>query len=641
MRPTAGPDLAHPDFDRAGVAAAWSAFVDARPFAGAVRPLVVDSWRRSRAAGVDARGPCGPPIAGTELERRLVANRELLSAGDHTWQLLAESLVASENIFIVTDVDGVILDVRGNDEFVAAAAERNTGRGCDWSEGASGTNAIGTALALERPVIVRSSEHYVEAAKVWDCAASPIRDLVDGAIIGVLDVTSVGNLSDSHTLALAVTAAHQIEHTLHAQALARSVQLLNWYRTLGAQWHQRPAVLVDRKGRLLRIGEQAAPLVESGSAPFAIQDGRPSPTDGQAFTVADVLPYTPPPDFEAAAGDAWHGGVVVLAATGSRDGSRTAAGPDPAFSRIVTADPEMRELMHRAGRMARAASPILLLGETGSGKELFAAAIHDCSPVADGPFVAVNCGTLTHELAASELLGYEAGAFTGAAPRGRAGKFELADGGTLFLDEVGELPPDVQVSLLRVLQDNVVVRVGGHEPRQVRVRVIAATHRDLERDAAAGRFRSDLLFRLRVLALTLPPLRERRGDIPLLVTHYLDRLQETYGLGARRLSADLLDVLDHYGWPGNVRELHGLLESLYILSDRPLLTPADLPQDFGGGAAAAPRARAAAPSLESLERQAIVAAIEDAGRNMTAAARRLGISRSTLYRKLRHYGIER
>ncbi len=635
-------------FDRSAVAEAWQAFVEQRPHAAAeVRELIAESWRRSAAGGVPARGAWAPPAGDEQAIGALVRDhRELLTAAEHTWQLLSESLAASDNVFVVASPDGVILDVLGSEEFVAAAAQQHVGPGRDWSEAASGTNAIGTALVLDRPTIVRSTEHYCEAAKIWDCAASPIRDLTDGTLIGVLDVTSVGDLSDSHTLALAVTAAHQIEHTLHAQELARSVQLLNWYRSEAPRWHDRQALLLDRKGRIVRSNEAAQDVIAANALTITMRGGKPDLDDAQPARLVKTVPYHPPAEL-ANDGDAsaWHGGVAIIESRVPAGGQGPAAGRadrarlHSAFERIATADPAMIALMRQAERMARANSPILLNGETGSGKELFARAVHESSAVADHAFVAVNCGTLTRELAASELLGYEAGAFTGASAKGRRGKFEEADGGTLFLDEIGELPPDVQVHLLRVLQDNVVVRVGGNLERHVNVRIIAATHRDLERDAADGRFRSDLLFRLRVLSLNLPPLRERRADLGLLIARYLQRLQATYGLGAKTVSPDLLELLGRYSWPGNVRELHGLLESMYILSDRALLTPAELPDGFviDGGLAA----RSASPArLNDVERELIVREIARHRHNMSAVARQLGISRSTLYRKIKQYGID-
>lgn len=642
------------EFDRRVAMAAWTSFVDGRPFArAAVRDVVFDSWRRSRELGVDARSRTPAVIEGAAaLDERLAANRELLIAAHHTWQLLAESLVASDNVLIVADAAGTILEVRGNPEFVRAAELQSVLPGRDWSEPVSGTNAIGTALVLGRPVIIRSVEHYCEAAKIWDCAASPIHDLTDGTVVGVLDVTSVGDLSGEHTLALAITAAHQVEYMLHSQALARSVQLLNWHRAVGARWSDRPVVLLDNKARILRANDIAQAALDGSTLGFDLRDALPVIRTGEGLHILETLRYEPPADLgNDPPLNRWHGGLVALAiesdrVSADRSGSQHLIDRNthPAFRRIVTATPTVLDLMRQAERMARANSPILLTGETGTGKELFARAIHESSAVTDGPFVAVNCGTLTRELAASELLGHVAGAFTGASNKGRLGKFELADGGTLFLDEIGELPLDVQVHLLRVLQDNVVVPVGGNQERVVSVRIIAATHRDLERDAEDGRFRTDLLFRLRVLVLTLPPLRARRDDIPLLIEQSLQIMQSTYGLGTRNVTGELISALVEHPWPGNVRELRGLIESMYTLSDRPLLTPRDLPEGFTTAVTdrtfTAPSATTRA-HLDAVERDAILESIARCAHNMTEAAKHLGISRSTLYRKMKHHAIAR
>lgn len=642
------------EFDRRQAMDTWSAFVDGETFSrAAVRDIVFESWQRSRECGIDARSVDPARVEhGAAFAARKAANDALLVAADHTWQLLSESLIASDNVLIVADRTGTVLDVRGNEEFVRAAEQQHILPGRDWSESAGGTNAIGTALVLEQPVIVRSVEHYCAAAKIWDCAAAPIRDLADGTIVGVLDVTSVGDASDKHTLALAITAAHQVEYMLHSQALARSVQLLNWYRSVEARWHNHALVLLDDKTRLVHANDNAQAVYDESALEFELLDAQPVLSRNNSARILDVLRYEPPADLvNHASLGAWHGGLVSLAIstdissrTRSHAQHSTECDTHHAFRRIVTATPAMFELMQQAERMARANSPILLCGETGTGKELFARAIHDCSNLADGPFVAVNCGTLSRELAASELLGHVAGAFTGASNKPRAGKFEVADGGTLFLDEIGELPLDVQVHLLRVLQDNVVVPVGGNDEHRVNVRVIAATHRDLDRDATDGRFRTDLLFRLRVLILDLPPLRARRNDIPLLIEHALHVLQSTYGLGAREVAKELLDTLVRHPWPGNVRELRALIERMYILSDRPLLTRSELPQGFSIQAEehnSAPSAVTPRAELDAVEREVILESIVNSAYNMSTAAKLLGISRSTLYRKMKRHGIER
>lgn len=627
------------------VTEAWYQFItDGRPATGKVRPDIAESWQRSVESGVQPRGQCAPLVTAQSLEQRRQQNSELLNASEHTWRLLSDSLMASDNVFVVADAAGVILDVRGNSEFVAAAARQYCGPGRNWDESVSGTNAIGTALIRKQPTIVHSNEHFVEAAKAWDCAAAPIHDLADGSLIGILDITSVGDLSDHHSLALAVTAAHQIEHALHSQALAHSVQLLNWYRNAVIPWQHHDALLLDGKGRVIRATASVQSAIDTNAMTFPIIESRPQPGINSEIKIIEVQPYRPPADtLNPDNANKWHGGLVRISAQQVAPKQPAITASNPAFQRISTADPGMLAVIHQAERMAKASSPILLEGETGTGKELFANAIHASSELDSGPFVAVNCGTLTKELAASELLGYEAGAFTGAAVNGRQGKFEQADGGTLFLDEIGELPADVQVHLLRVLQDNVVVRLGGNTERTVRVRIIAASLRDLQHEVDQHHFRADLLFRLRVLALKLPPLRERPGDIELLIQQQLQQLQARYGLGTKIVSDDLMAILQQHVWPGNVHELHGLIESLYILSDRRILTQADLPESFQLGQEPQRVNASFVPAsgrLEQLEHQAIAEEIARQQHNMSAVARSLGISRSTLYRRVKQLGIK-
>jgi transcriptional regulator with GAF, ATPase, and Fis domain len=298
---------------------------------------------------------------------------------------------------------------------------------------------------------------------------------------------------------------------------------------------------------------------------------------------------------------------------------------------------------------------VLLRGETGTGKELVAHAIHINSPREARPFVRVNCAALAPGILESELFGHEKGAFTGAVER-RPGRFELADGGTLFLDEVGDLPPEVQVKLLRVLQEREFERVGGSATVKVDVRVISATHRDLESLIAEGRFREDLYYRLNVFPINLPPLRDRIEDLPRLVDHFVARFSRSTGKQVRAFDASALAALAAYSWPGNVRELENVVERAIIVSRGPEVTAVDL--DFGRRAAmqqnasgpipATPTAPASAQAsskplqarLHEQERAEIVAAIERNAGNIAGAARALGINRSTLYYRLRKHGLE-
>lgn len=329
----------------------------------------------------------------------------------------------------------------------------------------------------------------------------------------------------------------------------------------------------------------------------------------------------------------------------------------------------MRQQITLAQRVAAYSVPVLILGETGTGKELFAQAIHESSPRAGKPFVAVNCGAISKELANAELFGHEKGAFTGA-DKARPGHFKEAHGGTLFLDEVGELPLDMQVKLLRALQESEIDPVGAKRPVKVDVRILSATNRDLTNAVKDGRFREDLFYRLNVFPIEAPSLRERRSDIPALVDAFVRRFNVEEGKRVIGATAEAMSLLEAYDWPGNVRQLENTVYRAIVLADGPYLTPLDFPAISGlkyappaeGEAAPAPvhtpadaasaaSGEAEAPvrildhrghlrTLEEIERDLIQLAIEIYSGHMTEVAKRLGIGRSTLYRKVRDQGLE-
>ncbi|HVS17515.1 MAG TPA: sigma-54 dependent transcriptional regulator [Planctomycetota bacterium] len=317
------------------------------------------------------------------------------------------------------------------------------------------------------------------------------------------------------------------------------------------------------------------------------------------------------------------------------------------FGQIVGDAPALREVLQKVEQVAPTGSTVLLRGETGTGKELVAHAIHINSTREGKPFVRVNCAALAAGVLESELFGHEKGAFTGAVAR-RPGRFELADGGTLFLDECGDIPPDVQVKLLRVLQEREFERVGGTDTVRVDVRVISATHRDLEDLIAQGKFREDLYYRLNVFPITLPPLRDRTEDLARLVEHFVGKFNRVTGKQVRGFDQSALAAMAQYGWPGNVRELENVVERAIIVARGAEVTATDL--DFGRRASAAPpstpapaagvSARPLQARLHDQERTEIVAAIERNQGNIAQAARQLGINRSTLYYRLRKHGLD-
>ena len=309
--------------------------------------------------------------------------------------------------------------------------------------------------------------------------------------------------------------------------------------------------------------------------------------------------------------------------------------PLPLRHGMYTGAPEMEPILRLIERAARTDCTVLVRGETGSGKELVARAIHAASARARRPFLAVNCATLSPTLLESELFGHVRGAFTGAIAD-HDGLFKRADKGTLFLDEIAEMPLDIQARLLRVLEDRTFVPLGGTKPVRSDVRLISATHRALRDETAAGRFREDLRYRIRVVPLFLPPLRERTGDVERLVWHLIERGNEG---GLRRIDGvrrAAMELLVRHPWPGNVRELRNVIEYAYVVGDGPVLELADLPPELRGEPPPGRRAR----SLAERERERIVAALDAHRGHKGEAARALGISRSTLWRKLYQHGLE-
>jgi DNA-binding NtrC family response regulator len=307
---------------------------------------------------------------------------------------------------------------------------------------------------------------------------------------------------------------------------------------------------------------------------------------------------------------------------------------------VISKNPRMRQILELAAQVASLRSTVLIQGESGTGKELIARAIHTSGDRAQKPFVAVSCAALAETLLESELFGHEKGSFTGATERKR-GKFEMADGGTIFLDEIGDISPKLQVDLLRVLQERCFYRVGGSEEVRVDVRVIAATHVNLQLAVSEGKFRDDLFYRLNVIEIRIPPLRERREDIPLLVRHFMERLSHELGKDVGEISQGALKILIDYNWPGNVRELENAVERALVTCKGQELTDEDFSFLALNGLASKAWSVPAGMTLQEMEKQLIVATIERTGGNIKESASILGIDRSTMYEKIKRYEISR
>lgn len=314
------------------------------------------------------------------------------------------------------------------------------------------------------------------------------------------------------------------------------------------------------------------------------------------------------------------------------------------FDDIITNNPAMLQAKHFAKMAAENDSTVLLLGDTGTGKEMFAQAIHNASARSRGPFVAINFGAIPPNLIDTELFGYEEGAFTGAKKGGQPGKFELADGGTIFLDEIGEMPLYTQVTLLRILEDQQITRIGGCKAIPINTRIIAATNKDLRSEVEKGTFRKDLFYRLNVLTIRIPKLADRQTDILLLANHFIRRLNMRLKKNVTKMTREFKDWLETYSWPGNVRELKNLLERCIIFVEGDTLRLDDIPQDIRGLSNMSSKSTIANDqtpfSLEQKEKEMIELALREAHGNISMAAKMLGIGRNTIYRKIHKFKLE-
>ncbi|MGH8845797.1 MAG: sigma-54-dependent Fis family transcriptional regulator, partial [Polaromonas sp.] len=620
--------------DESAVMRAWESFLsgDDRP-SDALRSLVDVSWQRCLQAKVDPNQSAGPqPLSEQDLYLLRERQRELLDASAPVMACAHDFLSQTGTMMALADTHGTILSVEGDLPAMDSAETIRLMPGVSWSETLCGTNAIGTALALGKPVQIHSAEHFCAGIKRWTCSATVVRHPADGEIIGVIDVSGLSPTYHRQSLALVVTTASRIESRIAMNDMERRFRLLD--HAMG-RWstHGRDAVvLFDSRGCPIKANEHAPTAIAAAGGAIDLSAARRVPELAAARLRRGILhaalpPWVRPEWVEPLIVKGEALGTLLIMPTAQvhrtvaiRPSTTERPGParDEGFENVLTADPAMRDVIARARQLARSRAPVLLQGETGAGKEEFARGIHGACA---GPYMALNCGGLSRELLASELFGYADGAFTGARKGGMVGKIEAANGGTLFLDEIGEMPLDMQPHLLRVLEQGEIYRLGENTPRKANFRLIAATHRDLRQEVEAGRFRMDLFYRVAVTSLRIPPLRERPEDIALLAQHFLTRCLREQGLEPALLDAAVIAKLKSYKWPGNVRELRNVIEGAVLTSEDGALSCAGLPPELSGlGAPSSGAHRPADARVRSIaegEESLIVEAIAACGGNLT------------------------
>lgn len=609
-----------------------------------MRGSITDSWQRCQKSAVDyRRGQAPMPMNDDRLRRLLEKRSRLVQAGASTMALARDYMLETGTVMVLTDADGIVLRLEGDTKIALRNAVEKTHLlpGSNWSETTCGTNAIGTALEARQPIQVHATEHFCSGIQRWTCSASVVRDPIDDAVIGAIDISGLSASYGRQALALAVSAAARIEAQLLQMELDARYRLLDQCFWMLPHSDRHHAVLFDSAGRPFKANGEMSQIMRDLGAP-GCERAFPQLGNHDDLCSGPSRPTWIKEEWlRPVVHQGEHLGTVMVApksAVAGRALPAPARHEARAFRNIIHTDQKMHVVVEKCRRVAATAAPVLLLGETGVGKELFAQGIHAASPRQHRAFVVVNCGCVSRELLASELFGYVDGAFTGARRGGMAGKIEAAAGGTLFLDEIGELPLELQPMLLRALENGEISRVGEAAARKVDFRLVAATNRDLQAEVDQGRFRKDLYYRLAVIPVIIPPLRERSDDLPLLVDHFVAQARARYVLGNRRFAPDALARLQDYHWPGNVRELRNLVESAMLTSCTDLIEPSELPDVIWRAGRLGGRKQALSLA-ESSERDLISRTLRSCNGNVTATASALGLAKSTVYAKLHRYDI--
>jgi sigma-54 dependent transcriptional regulator, acetoin dehydrogenase operon transcriptional activator AcoR len=580
------------------------------------------------------------------LKELTEGNRELLLAAEPVLRESARAISEAGCTVILANERGFALQVTGESPWLEPGPALM--EGSDLTQPGLGIEAVRNARLARSP------------ARAGACSAAPIF-APDGSLAGVLGVTAAPDGGGAHTLGLAIAAARAVEERMNLASFAREVRTANLELDAVLEATREATALVDASGRIVKLNGRARQYLTGSRAESPVnllhlispkaeivrtlQSGTTLDEEEVSVSVngtsarylCSVRPVRP--------GES--GPVVVTL----RPAAETAARPSSSRAKehrshftlddLIGESPAMRAARKAARHAAQTDVTVLILGESGTGKELLAHGLHNASRRAGGPFVALNCSAIPRTLLESELFGYEAGAFTGAARQGKPGKFELAAGGTLFLDEIADMPLEMQAAVLRVLQDREVVRVGGLRSTWVDVRVIAATNRNLYGEVKAGNFRADLLYRLDVFSVVMPPLREHMGDLPQLVSHILQR----HGSAPDRIAPEAVAVLQQHHWPGNVRELENVLERTLSTLEGEMIQPGHVLAALSGAERmghpyeGVPQTAERIHTMMDVERAAIDDALRACNGNLSQTARRLGISRPTLYRKLGQYGL--
>ncbi|MDF2654836.1 MAG: sigma54 specific transcriptional regulator [Bacillota bacterium] len=631
-----------------------------------IRPLIYESWKRSKANKVSHREVADAKLSPTELRYTFARNETLMSVAHSYISKLYSYVKGSNFIIALTDNRGFVLDLVGEDKEIQLRAQKSgLTIGCNRSEEYSGTNGIGTCLVTGMPIQIWGREHYIAPHHSYVCSAAPIRNQ-HGKIIGCLDVIGPVGGVHSHTLAMVCAAVDGIEKEMKMREAYDRISAANNQLTSTIQSISSGIIMIDNMGiithhnnramQFLKLpnnnceGENLANILDVKRSYINLLDLKRD-VSNRELTIRNHLGATLNLSLSATIiHNAHHEKInTVLVIEEQRQIHKMVSKMSGftarfTFDSIIGTSKQIKQAITIGKLAAQSDSNVLILGESGTGKELMAQSIHNASDRSHGPFIAINCGSLPKGLIESELFGYEGGAFTGASKDGQPGKFELANGGTIFLDEIGDMALELQTSLLRVIQTREITRIGGRLPRKIDVRIMAATNVNLSESVKNRSFRSDLYYRLNVLSILIPPLRQRTEDIPVLIEHFIKVYNQSLGKTVKGLSTEALNRMIDHNWSGNVRELENIIERALNLTQEDIISEAELPGEFFSENLHAsplnPMIETPVMPVKQKELDRIKEALEKEDGNITNASAILGIPKRTLYRKLQKYGID-
>jgi len=617
---------------------------------GVLRPQVEKSWRRNK--NIDPWTPRPKPICDSEYNELLKENADLLEFSKPIMEYMyaTNGHEYEDNLIQIVEKTGVVLDF-----FTRVCALPNPQKK-RLSEAEIGTGLTGLVMVEKAPMELGGPEYLKVCYQTCFGGAAPIKDR-DGNLLAIIALFNNYGKIPEQPLEFVEMSAHLIEDMLSDKSAARKNPIVNnRYFTKMLNYIDYYILIVDKKGQIINFNNQCETLLglereklvgrschEFGiildelisDSFFANRDYFQINAKGQSHTCLlqnnKTIHWGENPEntlllFNIV--DPLKANLVVNPLKGKTEAVDTIIGKSSATI----------ELIKTAKRAAKVPTSVLIEGESGTGKEVLARAIHNASARASKPFIAINCGAIPKEIIQSEFFGYEEGTFTGGRKGGKIGQFEAADGGTVLLDEIGEMPMEMQVSLLRFLQDKTVIRVGGQTAKKIDVRIIAATNRDLQKHVADGLFREDLFYRLKVIHVTIPPLRERKDDIFPIANYYLEHYSTLYDLKKKTLRQETKNLLFQYNWPGNIRELANVIENALVFCDSDEITPDLLPAEI---LQYKPGLLKASPErTEQQEKEIVMRALNQAKGNVSQAAKSIGVSRNTLYRKIDKYGLQ-